>query len=206
VRDQLYADPRYLDRRGRPKPLPVFRRDGGEHSFEALVESVSRDLHPRSVLEQWLQTRIAHLDEQGRVVLDDFGTRDPAHPDLGAVSLRLMLYPVVQVLSQYLLRELRGGGWFASDVGGLSPEAAIELAAQAREEMRRLIVKQNLRAEQRARRDQRRKAGGSCVLMVGGFQYVAGLPPLRATPPEPTLPVRRSRRATRPGHAPRSRP
>lgn len=58
----------YLDAKGRPKPLP--RRAGpGEPSFEALVESTSKDLRSRTVLDEWLRLGVAELDDEDRVVL-----------------------------------------------------------------------------------------------------------------------------------------
>jgi hypothetical protein len=38
-------------------------------SFEALVRSVTNDIRPRAVLDEWLRQGIVHLDEQQRVTL-----------------------------------------------------------------------------------------------------------------------------------------
>jgi Family of unknown function (DUF6502) len=197
VRDRLFSDPTFLDRRGRPKPLPVSRREGGEHSFEALVEAVSRDVHPRTILEQWLHSNVANYDDQGRLVLAVFGPHHPAQPGRGPAALRRMLHPVVQVLSQYALQELRGGGWIVVRVENLNERAAIELGAQAREEMRRLAERQNLRAERRARRDMKRQQGGHCALVAGGFQWVEGLKPAPASVADVKLPARSAARTAR---------
>ncbi len=59
----------WLDELG--KPLALSRQDdSGRPSFEALVESVSRDIRPRSVLDEWRRLGVAHLDEEGNVALD----------------------------------------------------------------------------------------------------------------------------------------
>lgn len=58
----------YTDAGGHPLPLP--RRDaGGGPSFESLVRSVSTDIRPRVVLDEWLRLGAASLDEEDRVVL-----------------------------------------------------------------------------------------------------------------------------------------
>jgi Family of unknown function (DUF6502) len=59
----------YLDSQGVPLPLPRLVSKGGEHSFEALVRSVSKDFRARVVLDEWLRQGIATLDEQDNVHL-----------------------------------------------------------------------------------------------------------------------------------------
>lgn len=53
----------YLDAQRRPKPLPRLSGQGREASFERLVESVSKDIRPRAVLDEWLRLGVAALDE-----------------------------------------------------------------------------------------------------------------------------------------------
>jgi hypothetical protein len=50
------ADPQYRDKRGRPRRLP---RLGPAPSFEALARSVTRDVHPRSLLEEMVRLELA---------------------------------------------------------------------------------------------------------------------------------------------------
>jgi hypothetical protein len=63
------SDRRFLDKTGRPKPLP--RRSGTRRgaSFEDLVAQVSTDIRPRSVLDEWLRLGAVNIDEQDRVCL-----------------------------------------------------------------------------------------------------------------------------------------
>lgn len=63
------ADPRFLDAQRRPRPLPRLASQGGDISFERLVGSVSKDIRPRAVLDEWLRLGVATLDEQDRVNL-----------------------------------------------------------------------------------------------------------------------------------------
>ncbi|HMN72550.1 MAG TPA: DUF6502 family protein [Rhodoblastus sp.] len=63
------ASPRFCDRRTGPKPL---RRAGGPGhgpTFEELVESVTRDVRPRAVLDEWLDRKLVVIDADGKVVL-----------------------------------------------------------------------------------------------------------------------------------------
>lgn len=59
----------YLDNKGRPLPLHRLASVGGAMSFESLVRSVSKDIRPRVVLDEWLRLGIAQIDNLGRVVL-----------------------------------------------------------------------------------------------------------------------------------------
>jgi hypothetical protein len=58
-------DPQFLDVDGLPKVLPL-RSRAGETSFETLAQSVSRDFHARSVLEELV--RLGLVEESGETV------------------------------------------------------------------------------------------------------------------------------------------
>ncbi len=177
VRDRITSDPACLDRQGRIKPLPLSRREGGEHSFEAIVESVSKDVRPRAILDQWLQAGIAQLDGKGRLLVPIMTTARHAVPGERAARLHAMLRPVVQVMADDGLGRLRTGGWIVAEVAGLSHAAAVELAAENLKDMRELVGRFNRRAEQRTRADARAGRGGNCSVHAGGFQWVEASPP-----------------------------
>jgi hypothetical protein len=65
------AEAAYLDHQRRPKPLPRSFSQGGEVSFERLVEGVSKDIRPRAVLDEWLRLGVATLDESDCVHLSE---------------------------------------------------------------------------------------------------------------------------------------
>lgn len=54
------SDRRYRHRDGRPRELP---RQGPRPSFETLAQEVTRDVHPRSLLDELLRLKLATLDE-----------------------------------------------------------------------------------------------------------------------------------------------
>ncbi|MGI4793611.1 MAG: DUF6502 family protein, partial [Janthinobacterium lividum] len=60
--------PEYGDADGRPLPLPRTAAEGP--SFEALVRSVTTDVRPRAVLEDWLDQGLVRLDAGDRVCLE----------------------------------------------------------------------------------------------------------------------------------------
>ncbi len=71
------ADPAWRTRAGTPRVLP---RQGPVPSFEALAQSVTRDVHPRSLLDELCRLGLARLDgERVHLVHDSFvpsGDRD----------------------------------------------------------------------------------------------------------------------------------
>ncbi|MDO9220801.1 MAG: DUF6502 family protein [Thiobacillus sp.] len=63
------AHTEYLDNKGRPLPLHRLASAGGLMSFESLVRSVSKDIRPRVVLDEWLRLGVAQIDNFDRVNL-----------------------------------------------------------------------------------------------------------------------------------------
>ena len=63
------ANPKYLNEEGMPKPLQRFAADNPNESFESLVRSISTDIHPRAVLDEWLNLGIATIDDDNFVHL-----------------------------------------------------------------------------------------------------------------------------------------
>ncbi|MBL8630081.1 MAG: hypothetical protein JNM81_10660, partial [Rhodospirillaceae bacterium] len=58
------------DANGQPLPLPRQAESPAQPSFDGLVESVSKDIRPRALLDEWLRLGVARLDVQDRVVLN----------------------------------------------------------------------------------------------------------------------------------------
>jgi hypothetical protein len=55
------GDARYRDKHGAPR---VLRRQGRAPSFESLARSITRDVHPRSLLDELVRLQIAAVDRQ----------------------------------------------------------------------------------------------------------------------------------------------
>ncbi|MEZ4290680.1 MAG: DUF6502 family protein [Myxococcota bacterium] len=69
-RRALDRGPPWTDAAGRPRPLSRLAESEGEPGFHALVQSVSVDIHPRSLLDEWLRLGVVHVDDEGAVVLN----------------------------------------------------------------------------------------------------------------------------------------
>jgi hypothetical protein len=63
------SDDRFLDANEEPLSLWRLPREDGEPSFEDLVTSVSKDIRPRAVLDEWVRLGVAELDSSGKVSL-----------------------------------------------------------------------------------------------------------------------------------------
>jgi hypothetical protein len=74
VASELFAhwvsDGRYRDRHGEPR---VLRRQGRAPSFESLAHAITRDVHPRSLLDELLRLKLAvhHVDNDTVELLRD---------------------------------------------------------------------------------------------------------------------------------------
>ena len=63
------AAPEFTDASGAPRRLRRAGDPGDGPTYEDLVESVTRDVRPRAVLDEWLDRGIVSVDAEGRVRL-----------------------------------------------------------------------------------------------------------------------------------------
>jgi hypothetical protein len=62
------AAPEFTDAKGEPLPLP--RTAGGDApSFESLVASITKDVRPRAVLDEWLDRKLVTINDDEEIVL-----------------------------------------------------------------------------------------------------------------------------------------
>lgn len=69
------GDPAYADADGRPRPLPRLTAQDGGPSFDGLVAGLSKDVRPRTVLDELVRLGIAAWDQASdevRLVTDAF--------------------------------------------------------------------------------------------------------------------------------------
>lgn len=59
------SDARYRDRRGEPR---VLKRQGRPPSFESLAQAITRDVHPRSLLDELVRLKLAVQDTENDTV------------------------------------------------------------------------------------------------------------------------------------------
>ncbi len=63
------TDPEYQSNAEEPRALPRLIGDGSQPSFESLVESISKDIRPRAILDEWRRLGIATVDDEDHVHL-----------------------------------------------------------------------------------------------------------------------------------------
>lgn len=192
VRDRLSGDPRLLDRRGNLKPLALARKDGGELSFEAVVESVSKDIRPRAVLDQWLASGMARLDERGRLCMDLRSEKVGYAEDAKAELVDRVVRPALSAVVASLLQTRERSSTMALHVDELHPDDAHALQMEWRERLRGELMRFNGHAERRAAEAHRAGRRGPCTLMLGSFEWVDGAPlvPESEATAEPAPPPR----------------
>jgi hypothetical protein len=63
------SEKRFLDKRGAPKALFRQPRSDSGANFEDLVTSISKDIRPRAVLDEWMRLGVVEIDDSDRVRL-----------------------------------------------------------------------------------------------------------------------------------------
>jgi hypothetical protein len=162
------ADPAFTTAQGEPLPLPR-TATAGEASFEALVASVTRDVRPRAVLDEWLDSGVAALDEEGRVTLRQtaFIPRDDDEQRLYYLGRNLHDH-VAAAIANMLASEppfLER----AVHYDGLSPELAQRLEKRARELAQQALQTANREAHIACLTD----PGGTARWNFGAYVFTA---------------------------------
>lgn len=135
------GSPDNTDREGHPLPLP---RTGDAPSFESLVASVTRDVRPRAVLDDWIGQGIVTLDAEDRVHLHAaaFLPREGSEAQLFYFARNLHDHAAAAVANilatgapPFLDRSLH--------YDRLGPEAAAGLEAEGRQAAQRMLLELN---------------------------------------------------------------
>jgi hypothetical protein len=130
------SDRRYTDARGRPLRLPLRGNGRGARSFETLARSVSKDFHPRAVLDELVRLGLAEIDADE--------VRLKSHAFVPRESFREVAYYIAANVHDHLgaaaanLRRVTTDGHapfleHAVYADELSPESAARLQALARQ-------------------------------------------------------------------------
>jgi hypothetical protein len=140
-------DAEYVDAGGQPRPLSRLARAEGGASFESLVQSVTSDVRPRAVLDDWLNHGIVTVNAADQVVLDTaafvpkpgsaeqlfyFGRN--LHDHLSAATANVLAEGPAPFLER------------AAHYDNLSPETATRLEAMGRDAALRLLTEFNREA------------------------------------------------------------
>lgn len=163
------GEARFLDGRGRPRPLPRHATPEAGASFEELVASVSTDIRSRAVLDEWLRLGVVELDSRDRVRLCVEGFVPTRGFDEKAHYFGRNLHDHIAAAAH----NLSGGSppMLERSVhhGGLSAESVDELAKLADRLGMKTLRELNERAGQLRRRDARK--GGDGLRMNFGIYF-----------------------------------
>ncbi|MGR8926892.1 DUF6502 family protein (plasmid) [Rhizobium leguminosarum] len=136
------ADPLYCDAEDRPSALPRTSSDGGP-SFESLVSDITKDVHPRSILDDWLDKGIVVLDQDGQVQLNLSSIVPNAGDEARRHYFTRNLRDHVQAAVMNLMNDPPPYFERAVHYDGISPELAAQLDEIARQEGMALLLKLN---------------------------------------------------------------
>jgi hypothetical protein len=158
---------RFLDASGQPSLL--FRSTSqGEPSFEQLVESVSKDIRPRAVFDEWLRLSIVETEQDGRLKLN-------ARVFVPSESLPEKAQVMANIVGDHVsaaVHNLRGDGEPFFDrrvrVEGLAPEAMAQLRATVKQRGTAFLQEINAQAQRLSEGD---VDGPTHRMSIGLFEY-----------------------------------
>jgi hypothetical protein len=178
------GSPPYADEAGRPRPLPrIGRGDAMEPSFEALVSSVTTDIHPRAVLDDWLSQGLVQVAADDRVVLNAeafiprpggaaqlFYFARNLHDHIAAASANIGAAGAAPFLDRSVHYD------------DLTPAQAGALEAHAREAAMQVLLAVNRKALDLVEADRLPDDTGRQRVNVGTYIFVEREPPSRDEP------------------------
>lgn len=183
------ADKRYRTRSGAPRALP---RVGPAPSFESLAHEVTRDVHPRALLEELLRLKLAALDAERDVITlteEMFVPRGDTPRMVGYLGANVgdhLQAAVANVLGQQPAHFEQA---IAAD--GLSAASVAQVRPLLREHWRRMTEELVPLLETLIEADAARPGGDtSHRLRLGLYGFDAGNAAAAAEPPTPA-PTRR---------------
>lgn len=147
------SDPKRLDETGRHRPLPKLMSEGGDASFEGLVNSVSKDIRSRVILDEWLRTGIARIDEEGRVCLVTEPSSTKKDFDEKAYYVGLNLHDHLCAASHNLLEQQPPLLESSIHCNKLTPESIAELDSLTKKLSMQMLNEVNKRTSELEMRD-----------------------------------------------------
>ena len=154
---QWSARQEYRDARGRPARLPRLRSVGGARSFEALAESVTRDVGPRALLDELVRLGVVTLDAEDRVCLQQAAFVPSRGLEEKAYYLGKNLHDHAAAAARNLSGETKPLLERSVHYVALSERSAQEIAELARTAGMRALDAVNRAAAERKQRDRGRE-------------------------------------------------
>jgi uncharacterized protein DUF6502 len=160
------AAPEFTDAKGDPLPLPR-TADGKGPSFELLVESITKDVRPRAVLDEWLDRKLVTINGDDEIVLVDTAFVPRGDDDRKWHYLGRNLHDHVAAAAENVSGPAPRFLERAVHYDGLSPKLAKRLEARSRE----LAMEALKTANREANRALARDKGGDARWNFGVYIY-----------------------------------
>lgn len=158
--------PAFTDEAGRPRPL-ARAAAGSEPAFETLVASVTRDVRPRAILDEWLDRGLVTIDGEDRVVLTDTAFVPQSGSDQQLYYFGRNLHDHVAAAVANVLGESPRHLERAVHYDGLSPALAQRLEALSKDLAADALTRANAAADSACESD----AGGDWRWTFGVYVY-----------------------------------
>jgi hypothetical protein len=160
------AAPEFTDARGDPLPLPR-TASGDAPSFESLVTSITKDVRPRAVLDEWLDRKLVTINGDDEIVLVDTAFVPRGDDDRKWHYLGRNLHDHIAATEVNVSSATPPFMERAVHYSGLSPELAKRLEARSRE----LAIDALKIANREANRALTRDKGGNSRWNFGVYVY-----------------------------------
>jgi hypothetical protein len=163
------AAPDFTDRKGNPRPLP--RTASGEApSFESLVASITKDVRPRAVLDEWLDRGLVTINDDDEIVLLDTAFIPRGEDDRKWYYLGRNLHDHIAAAASNVSSSAPRFLERAVHYDGLSPKLAKRLEARSRELAMEVLTTANREANRALAKDK----GGDARWNFGIYIYGEG--------------------------------
>ncbi len=187
------GDRAYSDDTGAPLALPRTPSQGGDQSFAALVESVSKNVRPRSVLDELLRLGVVetdandyvHLVTSGFVPVKEFDAKAFYFGEAMHDHLAAGVHNLGDAGRPFLERSVY--------YDELSPEAVEALRARS-EKLSMDVLKEINKRGMALEREDPPAPGERMRMRLGVYFYAEPVPPRAAIAPEAKKPVKRKLR------------
>jgi hypothetical protein len=164
------AAPELTDSKG--NPLPLARTASGDApSFESLVSSITKDVRPRAVLDEWLDRKLVAINGNEEIVLLDTAFVPRGDDDRKWYYLGRNLHDHVAAAAENVSSPTPRFLERAVHYDGLSPKLARRLEARSRELAMDALKTANREAQRAVAKDK----GGDSRWNFGVYIYGEGL-------------------------------
>ena len=160
------AAPEFTDKAGDPLPLPR-TASGDAPSFESLVASITKDVRPRAVLDEWLDRKLVTINADEEIELVDTAFVPRGDDDRKWHYLGRNLHDHVAAAAENVSAVTPRFLERAVHYDGLSPKLAKRLEARSRELAMDALKIANREANRAVAKDK----GGDCRWNFGVYIY-----------------------------------